>query len=327
MTNKAEILREIKILAAKHFITKEELIAAYDEGFHTQINHHQIPTKKLEITKILYFIGGGIIFLGIVILLVQNWEILSFSTKVLTTLGSGIAAYFVGILLGREEKTESISSAFYLVFALTTPPGLSVILDHAGYDTGSFGIQTLISGIMFSIQLLSYFVFRKNIFILFSIIFGTWLFFSLTSFLINYNLYIDTSTFYEYRALIAGLAYMLFGYAFSDSKQASLSGFLNGFGILGFLGAALCLGDWKPHQNIFWEIAFPFLTFGAISLSVYLKNKIFLIFGTLFLIIFILKITSEYFTHSLGWPFALVIAGLSMIAITYMSLGLKRKYL
>jgi len=333
MTSKTEILQDIKILAEKKLITKEELIIAFDEG--SNIQAKKIPSKKSHLAEILYFISGGIIFLGIAILLAQNWPELRYSTKVLATLGSCIAAYFIGLLLGREKKnvipaeagTERISSAFFLIFSLATPIGLSIIFDHEGFDTGSSGVQTLISGILFVTQIFSYFVFRRNIFMLFSILFGTWLFLSLTNFLMSYNLYWDTSKFYEYRALMIGLVYLLLGHAFSNNKQAPLTGFLYGFGLIGFFGAALCLGEWKPHQNIIWESAFPILTFAAIFLSVYLKRKIFLVFSTLFLIIFILKITSEYFSNSLGWPLALVIAGLLMIAMTYMSLRLSRKYL
>ena len=42
---------------------------------------------------------------------------------------------------------------------------------------------------------------------------------------------------------------------------------------------------------------------------------------------YILKITSEYFTEGLGWPLALVLAGLAMIGVGYVSLSVSRKYL
>jgi len=42
---------------------------------------------------------------------------------------------------------------------------------------------------------------------------------------------------------------------------------------------------------------------------------------------YILKITFEYFSSGLGWPLALVIAGLAMIGVGYMSISLKKKYL
>jgi len=46
-----------------------------------------------------------------------------------------------------------------------------------------------------------------------------------------------------------------------------------------------------------------------------------------FFLLKFLEITSEYFSTGLGWPLALVIAGLAMIGVGYMSLSLKKKYL
>src|SRR3989344_3419530 len=325
MATKEEVLQYIKSLAEQKVVSKEELDAAFDSG--SGIKTDMVLTKKLGVAEILYYIGGAIVFLGISILLWQNWSTLGFGTKVLATLGSGIAAYFVGLLFSRNERTEAAGSAFYLISALVTPMGLWVVFDNAGFDASSYGTQSLISGIMLGTYLLSLLVFRKNIFTLFSILFGTWLFFSFTSFMIGSGAYFDNWKFYEYRVLVAGIAYMLLGYAFSKNERVSLSGFLYGFGILGFLGAALTLGSWKPNQNVFWELIYPGLVFGALFLSVQIKSKAFLTFGTLFLMAYILKITSEYFSSGLGWPLALVIAGLAMIGIGYMSISLKKKYL
>lgn len=139
--------------------------------------------------------------------------------------------------------------------------------------------------------------------------------------------YFDDWKFHEYRVLVASIAYMLLGYAFSKNERAPLQGFLYSFGILGFLGAALTLGGWEPNQNVFWELIYPGFVFGALFLSVHVKSNAFLTLGTLFLMAYILKITSEYFSSGLGWPLALVIAGLAMIGVGYMSLSLKKKYL
>lgn len=325
MATKEEVLQYIKTLGEQKIVTKDELDLAFDSG--SGIKTDVVLTKKLGISEILYYIGGAIVFLGIAILLWQNWSTLGFGTKVLATLGAGVAAYFVGVLFSRDERTETAGSAFYLISALVTPMGLWVVFDNAGFDTSSYGSQSLISGIMLGTYLLSLLVFRKNIFTLFSILFGTWLFFSFTGFMIGGGQYFDSWKFYEYRVLVAGIAYMLLGYAFSKTERAPLSGFLYGFGILGFLGAALTLGSWKPNQNVFWELIYPGLVFGALFLSVQIKSKAFLTFGTLFLMAYILKITSEYFSSGLGWPLALVIAGLAMIGVGYMSISLKKKYL
>ena len=221
-------------------------MATYDEGAGGDI----ILTKKLGIAEILYYIGGAIVFLGIAILVWQNWSTLSFPTRLIATLGAAVGAYIIGFIFSREEKFETIGDAFYLISALVLPIGLYVIFDNAGFDTGSAGIQSFISGIALALFLLSYVAFRKNIFTLFSIIFGTWFFFALTNFMVAGNPIFDWN-FFEYRTLVVGLSYLLVGYAFGKTARAPLSGFLYGFGILGFLGAALTLGGWSPRKMSF----------------------------------------------------------------------------
>jgi hypothetical protein len=325
MATKEEVLQSVRTLAAQKILTQDELISAYHEG--SGVGADQVLTHRLGIAEILYYIGGAIVFLGITIFLAQNWSTLGFATKILATLGAGIAAYFVGLMFTRDPRTETVGSAFHLISVLVTPIGLYVVFDNAGFDATSYGTQSLISGILLATHLLSYFVFRKNIFTVFSILFGTWFFFSFTSFLISGGPYYTDWEFYEYRALAVGLAYILLGYAFSKNERAPLSDFLYSLGILGFLGAALALGGWEPNQNVFWELIFPGLVFGALFLSIHLKSKAFLTWSTLFLKAYILKITSEYFSSGLGWPLALVIAGLALIGVGFMSLSLKKKYL
>jgi hypothetical protein len=305
MVTKEEILQYIRMLAEQKVITKDELIEAYDSG--SGIKQDIVLTKKVGVAEILYYIGGAIVFLGISILLWENWSILGFVTKVLVTFGLGIAAYFVGLFFIRYERTETPGSAFYFISALVTPIGLGVIFDNMGFDASSYGSQSLISGIMLMTYLLSLFLFRKNIFTLFSILFGTWFFFSITSWMISGAPYFNDWKFYMYRILVAGVAYMLIGYAFSKNERAPLSGFLYGFGILGFLGAALALGGWEPNQNVFWELIYSGLVFGALFLSVHIKSKAFLTFGTIFLMAYIIKITLEYFSSGLGWPSLLLL--------------------
>lgn len=325
MDKKEEILQYIKMLSEQKVITKSELDTAFNSG--SVVTEETSLTKAVGLADIMYYIGGAIVFLGIAILVTQNWAVLNFTTRVLATLGAGVTAYFVGIFFIRKKQTETVGSAFFLISALVIPIGLSVVFEHAGFNVYGLGYQSLISVILFAMYLLSYFVFRKIIFILFSILFATWFFFSFMGFItLNIPMF-DGWRFSAYRILVAGISYMLLGYAFSKNKYASLKGFLYGFGILGFLGSALILGGWKPDQSIFWELIYPVIVFGTLFVSVYIKDKAFLTFGTIFLMVYILKITSEYFSSGLGWPLALVIAGLSMIGVGYMSLTLKRKYI
>ena len=322
--DKKDLLRHIQTLASQRAITKEEMNSAFDAGINNDVTEERSP--QTGISHILYYIGGAVVFLGISVLIWQHWRALNSLTKVLSTLGSGIAAYIAAVLLGQEERFEFASRAFYFISALVMPLGLHVTFYVAGCDTGSPGIQSVVSGILLVTFLFSYLANRKTVFMLFNIIFGTWLFFSFTSFIVG-GLPGFGWEFSAYRVLCIGLAFALLGYYFTETPHYVLTGALYGFGVFCFLGAALALGSWKPQQNWFWELIFPGLVFGVMFLSVYLKSKAFLTFGSLYLIAYIFKITGEYFAESLGWPLVLVLTGLGLIAIGYLHFNLKRKYL
>ena len=340
---KTELLRIIKDLAAQGAIAREEVIAAYDEGAGVAPAPTSVQTlapaltptptpapeqhakKNLGIAEVLYYIGGGIVVVGIAILVAENWTALTFPGRLAATLGASLGAYVIASIFTRDERFEEVGSAFYLISALTLPVGIGVVLTNAGIDTGSAGTQSLVAGLSFVFFLSSFIIFRKNTLALFSILFGTWFYFIFTTFLVGGNPAFDW-TFFEYRTLVAGLSYLLIGYGIERSRYASLAGFLYGFGILGFLGAALGLGGWMPSANPFWELIFPGLALATLFVSIPLKRTSFLTFGTLFLMLYILKITQEYFTNGLGWPFALVLAGLILIAVGYLYVYLRRRY-
>ena len=322
--NKEELLKQVRSLAAQHLVTREEVTTAFDAGGRRDADVE--VTRQTGISHILYYVGGAVVFLGISVLIWQHWSALNSATKILSTLGSGVAAYIAAAFLSRNERLENVSRAFYFLSALVTPLGLHVTFDVAGFDTGSNGVQSLVSGILLVTFLLSYFAYRKTVFTIFNIIFGTWLFFSFTGFLVGSNPQFGWE-FSAYRVLCTGLVYALLGYSLTETPQRALTGALYDFGVFCFLGAALALGDWKPHQNGFWELIFPGLVFGVMFLSVYLKSKAFLTFGSIYLMAYILKITYEYFAQSLGWPLALVLTGLGLIAIGYLHFNLKKKYL
>ncbi len=325
--NKEDLLREVKDAASARSVSRGEVIAAYDAGAAGDAGAAEDAalTKHLGIAEILYYVGGAIVFFGVAILVFQNWDALSPFSRAAVTLGTTLAAYVLGLVFGREKRLGSLGSALHLVAALVMPVALYVLFDAAGFDTGNAGVQTLMSLAAFGFFLLSYLAFRKNIFVLWSIFFGTWLFFALTGFMVGGNPIFGWQ-FAAYRALAAGASYLLFGWGFSRGTHAPLSGFLYGFGILGFLGAAFALGGWFPSQNIFWELVFPGLALASLFAGIPLRSRAFLTFGALYLAAYIMKITSEYFASGFGWPLALVLAGLMLIAVGYLYVHLKTRY-
>lgn len=157
-------------------------------------------------------------------------------------------------------------------------------------------------------------------------IFGSLLFFSATGALLERNPAIELDSAFEYRFLLLGISYAFIGYAWKKISPV-LTSWMYALGTMMFLSAALSLGGYAPSANKFWEILYVGLNFGVLFLSVTLKSRAMLVLGSLYLMGYILKITAEYFSDSLGWPISLVMAGFALIGIGYATLLMNQRYL
>jgi uncharacterized membrane protein len=337
---KEELLRLIEQSAGEQIVSKEEIVNAYDQGVSkltsagiTMASNAEKPTpkedgltKKMNFSDILYYVGGFIVFLGIAVLIGQNWDDLGKPARIIATFGSAVAAYIIGVIFFRQGRLESMGQAFHLIAALVFPMGIMVIFDSMNIDVDGSGVQSWVSLILLVTYLVSFMVFRKNLFIIFSLIFGTWFFYAINNFLFSNTF--DWEKQIQYLTLAVGMSYLFLGYYFSTKEdKRGMRGFLYGFGSLFFLGAGFSLGSYDPHQNVFWELIYPGLLFGMIFLGVFLKSRGMLIFSILFLMAYIMKLTFEYFSDSLGWPLSLVIVGLALIFSGYYAVYLNKKYI
>jgi hypothetical protein len=318
--DKQSTIEAVKTLIDEGQLTRPEVLELFEEK-------ESDTSKTGKLVEILYYIGGAIVGVGVAVLIGQNWDQLPSVARLLSTLGAGVAAYVVAVLFSSRSEATKVANAFWLIAAVITPIGLNVAFHEAGYRVSEPSVQSVIFALLFTAWLLSYVLYRRVIILTFTFIFGISLYYVFTSFLLSGRPVFDEPTFTEYRTLAAGVALCLFGYYFRTSSQKALSGTLYGFGALAFLGSALALGGYKPEQSVAWEIVFPILTFLFILGSVSVKSKSFLVMGSLFLMAYIGKITTEYFSDSLGWPLALVIAGLCIIGIGYASFTISKKYL
>ena len=320
--NKQETLQSVTELARGGEVTREEVVEAYQAGTGVSIETQE---HRLDLSGVLSYLGGGIVVLGIGIFIEQHWEELNMFTRILSTLGTGVLAYWIGTVLGRDIRREGLGLAFHLIAALVLPIGLFVVFDQAGYATEQASIQTIVFAVLTGLYLVTYRLFGRVFFSFWTVVFGTLCFGSVTTYLGEWSTLSLNSHFDSYQFLVIGLTYLLLGYSFLSRKEAPLTKYLYAFGLIFFFGAALELGGYAPEQNWFWELLYPGLALGATLLSVPLKSRAFLIIGALALIAYIFKITGEYFSDSLGWPLALVIAGLALIAVGTLFVRLNAK--
>lgn len=174
-----------------------------------------------------------------------------------------------------------------LFFLLPSNPALRTIISAAALLTFSI--------IAYRMQ--------KSIFILLSVIFGTFFIFSVSDVIIGEAVLFKIHEFYQYRILLISISYLLLAYAFSDpgesEKQHWLSRLFYSLGSLGFLFSAFLIIIWRTNLS-FMNIIFFVVPLGIIFLSgIYLKRKELLISGTLFFVIYIAVIVSYQFRHAM----------------------------
>ena len=317
------MLSMITQFAARGLVKKDEVTRAFNEG----ANIKDLEKSKGEkLANVLYFLGGAVVFIGISILIFQNWSDLNEFTRVLATLGIGLAMYVGGILLSKDPKYHVPADAFLLVSLLVVPTGLFVLHDAVGFQIATPGMNVWLASIMVALGLVSRALLKKDLFTSFSIVFGTWLYFSLIAMIIDVAGYKPETEFFEYVVMALGVSFLFLGYSFVGNKKESVGGALYGVGSFIVLGAAIGLGGWAPDQSIIWELFYPLMVFGFIFASVYMKIRSFLVMGSMYLMAFLVKISAEYFADSLGWPLVLVLLGLVLMGVGYGTFYLDRKY-
>lgn len=297
------------------------------------------PEKESHFLEILTYIGGAIVFTGISIFLGQNFETMNIFTKVLTTLGSGLAAYGLGVLFHYKKPQTSISNALFLISSLCFPVGLFIIFDYAGFDMSSPSIQLATSLILFITYLLSDLLLKKTIFAAFALIYGTWSYYSFINqvmSLSDFSLQLDI---YRYNSLAIGFTYILIGRYFESTYRKALTGYLYFFGIWNILSVTFSFGSYfydlsfvdeslkSSWYQTFWDFFYPVVLLTVFYFSTILKSRAFLFSGAAFTFFYIIRLTSTYFAESLGWPLSLVLIGLSLIFLGYVYYEVKKRYL
>ncbi len=319
--NKETFLAGINVALTSGLVTKKDILDVIERA----TPQSDKEGSQSKIATILYYIGGLVIFLGIAFFIGQEWGTMASGVRILVTLGFGLAFFVAGWVLALRHSSLGISDAFQLIAGLLIPSGVFVTLYELGYRDGSYGKSI----IFFALALLWFVAYRyqKRIVVaIFSLVFGS----------ISYALfcaqYLSELTVFPswdpslYLVLALGLTYIVLGYALRERFLKTLSGPLYFFGAPIVLGTTMGLQGYAPDQRIFWELAYPALLFGGLYLSVYLKSRAILVFSSLFLIGYVVKMMFEYFDDKLSGPLLFIFAGMVIMATGYLTIYLNRTY-
>lgn len=280
------------------------------EGFH------------FNIVKILYFLGGFIALSGVVVFVSQFWDTLPFFGKVAVTLGSGIIAYIISLLL-RDYPSATLVSNLSLVFsALLLPTGVTVILNEMQISDWMLASLWMAIG-FFMVYFSTTRILKNDVSRFLTIVCGTAIFYTSVLLFARENPAIVQTLrdFYSYMFMVYGATILALSSILSPVAPVKrpLNAILVFVGTVSVLGATFALED-------FWRFAcLPVIAF-FFYLSIVMHKRIILVLSSIALMGYLGRLTAEYFSNSLGWPITLMLLGLLLIGVGYATFSFGKKY-
>jgi uncharacterized membrane protein len=298
-------------------ISRENIINLPNESpsHHTSLSD-STENKTSHLVKVFYGIGALIVAIGIVILIAQNWNEIGFAGKVIVTLGIGVVCYITGFLARGESQTY-LSQIMFTLSAFLMLFGVIVSLNDFEIMVTTW-MQFWIAVSFVALFGFALYDTKRSILILIITAFASWAYYSL--FFQIFGNRIDAN-WTKYATIILGVSYLLIAYDYKKTELNNvIKNVLYGIGILMILMSVSALGG-------IFDIFQIVLIFSALYLSVFIKSRVILAISALFLIVHIIKLTSEYFVDSIGWPLALIIMGFATIGIGYATVYLNNKFI
>ncbi len=328
---KQQLIEELQKAISTGDITRNEIQQVLSLEQNIAETTGSSVASRLSLAEIFYYIGGVIILIGLIVLISQNWSSFTFAVKVFTTFGMGIIFFISAILLNQSDQFKKISNVFFLLSGVLIPFGYFIMFDDK-INNQTMDYYNVIIPLLCLLQFgITQFAVKKDIFTVFNTVFGTWLFFGLSNYMLNDNPGSFNANFHLYQTILVGISYVLVGY-YLNRRGRLFAGWLNTFGVIGILGAGYVLNFMAanssgPEASVIWTVLYPLLLAGTIISSVYIRNSSFLFVGTICLIAYIIRVTAQNFSDTLGWPFALIVMGVVIMGLGYLAFHLNSKYI
>lgn len=311
---KTELLELVKSSLATGETKASELIALAKSA--------QDRPHSLLMRMVLVAIGAVLALTGLGVLTAQHWQEFGVPLRIFLTFGAGLICLFSGMATHQSSQTKIFAQAFYLLALLLLPGGVLEVVYEAGFQLSADSTQIAMAAILAGLFAVPTVLFPSSSMLVGVIGALTWMFLAVTNTWLPDVSVISTYESYQYRALVIGAAYLLAAFGFKDSEYHQAPGTLYFVGSATILISAYSLMRYSPSQNIMWEMAYPVLCAGSIFGGIELKSRSLLFHGALALNAYVVRISCEYFSHSIGWPLSMILAGFSMIGIAIFTLGL-----
>ena len=301
-------LQDIAALARQHKLSAEEIAAA--------IGAPPAATEESRgravVIRVLGFLGGTFVFAGIGVFIALQWSEMNSAARVVVTLGSGLAAFALGILASREERFEKVAAPLLLIAAALEPTGMLVAFKEFG-SGGDWRVAALITAGTMAVQFGAIFGFLRQSTPLFvTLFFATFFWWTALDLLDVDNMAI---------AQIVGASLLLAAVGIDRTAHRDITAVWYLFGAASFLYGFFDMVERTP-----FEIGFVMIAAAFVYLSVVVHSRTLLFVATLAILAYTAWFTGEHFTDSIGWPISLIAFGLFMIGLSALAFRIDRDY-
>lgn len=308
MSVKEDALQDIVLLAKNNGITLQDISIALASA--------QQPSEKASssvLSKLFGYIGGIFVFAGIGVFIAMYWDDFGAAARVIVTLGSGLVAFLMGLVCLADDKYERAATPFFLMASFLQPVGILVML-HEYSSGGDARHGLLFMSIYMLIQQGSTFWAKGRTVLAFSAILFGCIFFA--------NLFDLWDMNEKLIGIVMGSSILCIAYVLNQSKHTAIAPFWY------FTGAVILL--WSVFESVKHASLEPlYLGLSAliIFLSTYVRSRTLLLVGATSMLLYIGYYTAEHFANAVGWPIALVMIGIALIAISSLAVRLNNQYI
>ena len=310
MTTRAEALEQITDLIREHRLSREELVALYNNQTTARGVKNEETGSFLQ--RVLIYIGGVFVFMGLCVYIGMIWDDLGSLARVVISLGSGFVAFLIGLFAMGDPKFTRAATPLFLIAAALEPTGLFVFMDEYLPKSGEVAKAATFVFAFMTIQMSVAFALSQRTALLF---FTTFFFYAaLYSIMSWFNFDAPEGP------MVLGLSGLITAWSISRTSHGAIAPFFY------FISATLTAA---ASFDMFGNSPYDSLLIGVSAALIYLStlaaSRTLLTVGVISLLAYLGYYTDEYFADMVSWPVALIVMGLLMMGISVFAVKLGKK--
>jgi hypothetical protein len=252
------------------------------------------------------------VFAGLAAFIALQWDEMNSAARVVITLGPGLAAFALAILSSRDARYEKAAAPLFLIAAALEPTGMLVAFREFGSGGDARWAALVTAGAM-TVQFTAAFAFvRRSTPLFLTVLFAA--LFWITAFDL-----LDADD--EVVALVLGSSLLLAAIGIDRTPHRAITAPWYLIGAFAFFYGLFDLVKDTPFEVLFIATACAF-----VYLSVVVHSRALLFATTAAILGYTAWFTGKHFADSVGWPVALMVFGLLMIALSAVAFRIDRQY-